>query len=162
MGGHSEQVGSAGWVHRIQKIIKAGRKVLATKLKTSRNKGDLGKLRQGQARSEKGQARTSTEEEAREEEYQLCTQVRHGGALPESWALLVLYTVARVTRLLPSQGCYSATPHWAAGLEYMSSFQDIPYCPAHLCVRKKAYLILIFSSNLETLAYYGFFKGCYF
>lgn len=44
---HHGQASSAGWVHGIQEIIKAGREVLATKLKTSRNKVDLGKLSQG-------------------------------------------------------------------------------------------------------------------
>lgn len=54
--GHSEQ---AEWVHRVQKIIKADRGILATKLKSFRNKGDLGNLSQGQAWSWKVQARTS-------------------------------------------------------------------------------------------------------
>lgn len=33
------------------------------------------------------------EEKTREDKHQLCTQVRHGGALSESWALPVLYIV---------------------------------------------------------------------
>jgi hypothetical protein len=159
--GHTEQAGSAGWRHRIQTIIKAGREVLVTKLKTSRNKGDLGKLSQGLARSGKGQDRTSMEEKTREDKHQLCTQVRHGGALSESWALPVLYIVTGGPQPITKPELLFT--YTSLGWKTCHLSRDMPYCPAHLYVRKRAYLdSYFFSLNPENLAYCDFFKVCSF
>lgn len=123
VGGHSEQAGSAGWVHRNTEDHQ-GRQGGPS------HKGEDLQEQRGswEAQPRPSQIRAKLRPQQRKKPGKRNTSsvhrygMRYGGALPENWVLLVLYTVTRVTRLLPCQGC-SATPHWAARLGYMSSFQ---------------------------------------